>query len=164
MSLPIAWGVGLHLAAALLWAGCAVAQLVAAKAELPRRLEAIAVAAFAASALPLAGRGGWWIDMPAGKMVPAIAGLSLLLALAGTRHLAGRWAALALAGFYLTLGIASLRNGGPLAGFLAAKALVAGAAMAVALPNRGVRALAAIRILLLGTGAALGAHGAIPLP
>jgi hypothetical protein len=164
MSLPIAWVLGLHLAAALLWAGCAIAHLVHPEAQMPRRWEAIAVAAFAAFAMPLAGKGGWWIDMPAGKMVPAVAGLSLALALAGTRGLAGRLAALALAGFYLTLGIASLRNGGPLAGFLAAKALVAGAAIGLLVPQRAVRARAALIILLLGAGAALGVHGDIPLP
>ncbi len=164
MSLPIAWVLGLHLAAALLWVGCAAAQLVDARAQRPRRWEAIGVAALAASALPLAGRGGWWIDMPAGKMVPVLAGLSLLLALAGTQRLAGRWAALALAGFYLTLGIASLRNGGPLAAFLAAKALAAGAAIGLAVPASAVRARAAAIILLLGAGAVLGVHGDFPLP
>jgi hypothetical protein len=164
MSLPIAWVLGLHLAATLLWAGCAIARLVRPDAQAPPRWQAIAVAAFAASAMPLASMGGWWIDMPAGKMLPALAALSLALALAGTRRLAGRWAALALAGFYLALGIASLRNGGPLAGFMAAKAMVAGVAIGLVVPEGAVRPRAAFIILLLAAGAALGLHGDIPLP
>lgn len=97
------------------------------------------------SSLALLAFGGWWPGMPA-CLLPAGVGVGLVwLSLVWTAHLfegsprakAARrieeplkWA---LALFYLGLGAASLWGGGPLAGFVAWKALLFGAIFVAAI-------------------------------
>lgn len=153
---------GLHLAATLGWLLLAA---LAAAARSPSgtnaRLQALAAGLLAALALPLADARGWWVDMPADKVVPHLAVAAAVLALAGPRTLPGRLAALALAGFFLALGAAALRNGTPLPPWVAAKAMMLGAALALlCLPGRRAAGLTAA-LLLVAT--VLGVHRDIPL-
>ena len=152
-----------HLGMAVLLLGGAVARVARPAAPRLQRLMDLSAAVLAVTALPLSGDAGWWIDMPGRKMVPAIALLGLGLAVGGSRRLPGRLATLALAGFFAVLGIASLRNGTPLTGFMAAKSIVFGLALAL-LPWEGaVRARLLLLILLLLLGSALGLHKDIPI-
>lgn len=163
---PLLW---LHILASGAVFGLAVARLARPADGRGARALDMAVALLAAAALPLASEGGWWIDMPAQSMVPAIAVLAFALAAFGTHRRMGRLAALALAAFFLTLGMASLRNGGPVAGFLAAKAILFGL-MLLCLPPalRGaagaVRWRTALLVVLLATATGLGVHKDLPLP
>lgn len=152
----------LHLGMAVLLFVGAAARLATPESARLQRLIDLAIALVAATAMPLTGEAGWWIDMPWRKMVPALAILSLGMAVFGSRGLPGRTATLALAGFFGFLGIASLRNGTPLAGFMAAKSILFGIALALLPWERAVHARMAMLILLLLAGAALGVHKDIP--
>jgi hypothetical protein len=153
----------LHLGMAALLLGGVTASLARPDATRLRRLIDIAAALLAATAMPFTGDAGWWIDMPGRKMVPAIAVLALGLAVLGSRSLPGRLATLALAGFFGFLGLASLRNGTPLAGFMAAKSILFGLTLAL-LPWEGaVRTRMVLLVLLLLAGAMLGVHKDIPV-
>jgi hypothetical protein len=158
---PLPW---LHVGAATAAAGFALACLLRpTKGSLHRGLD-VAVALVAALALPLASAGGWWVDMPTDKMVPIVIALSGALALFGARNSLGRMPTLALAAFFLTLGMASLRNGGPLMGFLAVKSMLLGLMLAL-LPLKGaVRPRMALLLVALAAAAVLGAHRDIPMP
>jgi hypothetical protein len=129
--------------------------------KLPSLID-LAAALLAATAMPLTGEAGWWIDMPGRKMVPAIAILAVGLGLFGSRHLVGRLAALALAGFFSFLGFASLHNGTPLAGFMAVKSILFGVVFLLLSWEGAVRIRMALLILLLLAGTVLGVHRDIP--
>ena len=158
---PLLW---LHIGATVVAAALAVAALIRpAQLRTIRTLDA-AVAVLAAAALPLASAGGWWIDMPTDKMVPILIALAGVLAQFGAHKPFGRLPALALAALFLTLGVASLRNGGPLMGFLAAKSMLLGLMLAL-LPLEG--AVRPRMVLLLGAliaAVVLGVHRDIPMP
>jgi hypothetical protein len=153
----------LHLggtAALILFAGARLAQ---PERDSAGRGVAIAAALLAGAALPLASAKGWWLDMPDRIMVPLVGGLALLLGLAGVRRHTGRLAALALAAFFLTLGLASVRNGGPLAGFMAGKAMLFGLVLALLPWEAAVRPRMALLLLAVLATAALGVHRDIPV-
>ena len=156
---PLLW---LHLGAAA--ALLVLALLRLARPEAPRAARAgdSAAALLAASVLPLAGAGGWWADMSVSQMVPLVATLALALAAFGAHRAPGRLAALALAAFFATLGLVSLRHGGPLPAVLSGKAALLGLMLAL-LPMPGaVRLRMALLIALLVAAAALALLGAIP--
>lgn len=154
----------LHVGLTLALTGLALGRLVwPGNRAAARGLEA-ALALLAAAALPLAAAGGWWIDMPSKRMVPMIGALALGMGALGTERLVGRLAALALAAFFAVLGLASLRNGGPLPGFLAVKAVLFGLLPALLCWQRGVRPRMVVLLLLLAGGAALGLLEDIPAP
>jgi hypothetical protein len=158
---PLLW---LHIGATLAAAGLATACLVKPQSARPARGLEGAIALLAAAALPLAAEGVWWIDMPSRWMVPGVALLALALAAAGAQRAVGRLAALTLAAFFVVLGAASLRNGGPFVGFMAGKAILFGLLMAL-LPLAGAPRLRMTLLLaLLCAGASLGLHRDIPLP
>jgi hypothetical protein len=141
----------------------ALALLARPQGRVAPRLQDAAAALLAAGACPLLGQGGWWTDMPDGKLVPAIAVLGLGLVVFGTGRLPGRLAALVIAAFFVTLGLVSARNGGPLHGFVAAKAMLAGAAFLLLPWQGGVRLRAALVLVLLGLASASGLHQGFPI-
>jgi hypothetical protein len=156
---PLLW---LHLGAAA--ALLVLALLRLARPEAPRAARACdsAAALLAASVLPLAGAGGWWADMSVSKMVPLITALALALAAFGAHRAQGRLAALALAAFFVTLGLVSLRHGGPLPGVLSGKAVLLGLMLAL-LPLPGaVRLRMLLLIVLLAAVTGLALLGTIP--
>jgi len=152
----------LHVGAALVWACCALVLILVPDRAAVARVGDACAALFAAAAMPFTGQGGWWVDMPADYMVPAVAGLALLLGTLGSQRLLGRLAALALAGFFLTLGLASVRNGGPLAIPVAAKAMLFGLSLALLPWRAAARARALLLLILLMAGAMIGIHREIP--
>jgi len=105
----------------------------------------IAWALMVPSSLLLARLGPWWPDMPDWLLWAALVIGPVWLALIWTAHihdqtpLARRARAIEeplkwlLTGFYLVLGALSLRNGAPLEGFLAWKALLFGAIFVAAI-------------------------------
>lgn len=154
----------LHVGLTLALTGLALGRLMwPGNSAAARGLEA-ALALLAATALPLAAAGGWWIDMPFRKMVPMVGALALGMGALGTERLVGRLAALALAAFFAVLGLASLRNGGPLPGFLAVKAVLFGLLPALLCWQGGVRPRMVGLLLLLAGGAAIGLLEDIPAP
>jgi hypothetical protein len=166
MALPEPWLTLLHptfhTGATLGWAGAAVWLLARPRAIAPRRLQELCAALLAGGALPLAGWGGWWVDMTGAKMLVPVGALAVTLAVAGCRALAGRLATLALAGFFVTMGIVTLHHGGPLPPFAAAKAMLLGGALLL-LPWSGAVRLRSLAVLpLLAAAACLGAMGEIP--
>jgi hypothetical protein len=158
---PLLW---LHIGAAVAIAGIAVACLVRPAQSGPRRGLDMAMALLAAATLPLASAGGWWVNMPADKMVPIVMGLALALALFGARSPVGRHATVMLAAFFLTLGVTSLRNGGPLLGFLALKTMLLGLGLGLLLLATGVRPRMTLLLSALAVASVLGAHRDIPIP
>lgn len=158
---PLLW---LHIGATILAAGCALSGLLRPAHGSARRGLEVAVALLAAAALPLASAGGWWIDMPDRWMVPILLGLSSALALFGARAPLGRLPALVLAAFFLTLGAASLRNGGPLMGFLALKTILLGLVLALLPLEKAVRLRMLLLLAALAVAAILGVHRDIPIP
>ncbi len=152
----------IHVGAVLALLASAATALARPGTPGPARTIDIAAAVLAAFVMPLTGEAGWWIDMPTGRMVPALGILALGPAALGSRSLVGRPTTFALAAFFAVLGAASLRNGGPLGGFMAAKAIVLGLVLAL-LPWKGAaRPRLALMILLLVAGAGLGVHKDLP--
>jgi hypothetical protein len=157
----LAW---LHVGLTLALTGLAVARMVRPGSPGAARGLEVATALLTAAALPLASAGGWWIDMPSSKMVPLVAALALGVGIFGTTRLFGRLAALALAAFFLTLGLASLRNGGPFTGFLGVKAILLGLLLALLVLRPALRLRMLAIALLLAGGAVLGLLGDVPAP
>jgi hypothetical protein len=141
----------------------ALALLARPRSTVAPRLQDAAAALLAAGTCPLLGQAGWWTDMPDGRLVPAVAALGFGLAVFGTGRLPGRLAALVLAAFFLTLGLVSARNGGPLHGFVAAKAMLAGAAFLLLPWRAAVRLRAAFVLVLLGLASASGLQQDFPI-
>lgn len=154
----------LHVGLTLVLAGLAIARLVRPGSPGAARGLEGAAALLAAAALPLAAAGGWWIDMPSSRMVPLVGALALGMGAFGTGRLVGRLAALALAAFFVTLGLASLRNGGPLEGFIAAKTILLGLVPALLCWRGAIRLRMIGLLLLLAGGAVLGVLRDIPAP
>ena len=153
----------LHAGAAIAWIASILAILAHPQGRVAPRLQDAAAALLAIGICPLLGQGGWWIHMPASKLVPAVAVLGLGLAAFGSGRLPGRLSALVLAAFFGTLGLVSARNGGPLPGFVAAKAVLAGAAFLLLPFQSAVRLRAALVLLLLGLASASGLQQDFPI-
>lgn len=146
----------LHIGAGFAALGFAVVRSARPDAAWPVHGLRTAVALLAAASLPLASEAGWWVDMPGRKMVPIIATFALGLAALGTERQTGRLCALVLAAFFLTLGLASLRNGAPLAGLTAGKSILLGLLLGL-LPWSGAgRLWIGVVIAVLAAGAGLG--------
>lgn len=163
MPAPDSWLAWLHAGAAIAWMAAALALLARPQGRAAPRLQDAAAALLAAGTCPLLGDGGWWAHMPDSKLVPAVAVLGFGLALFGTGKLPGRLSALVLGAFFATLGLVSAHNGGPLHGFVAAKAVLAGAAFLLLAPGGAVRVRAALVLVLLAVASASGLHQDFPI-
>lgn len=153
----------LHASAALVLLGAAASRLARPASVGAARIADVAAAVLAGAVMPLTDAHGWWIDMPVRWMLPLLVLLAAALAVFGSRGTIGRPACLGMASFFMVLGLASFRNGGPLAPFLAGKSILFGFGLALLPWHGGVQLRMALLVLLLAGGAVLGLLEDIPI-